>query len=183
MDAQVQLNGITPHTLVHCRRNPSSYYLLFDHLLKSITTKRVWENRLERHMASVDELCTPSDEAFALLVLENCWDNWLDTFILHEGRFKQQKRKKKNDPPPESLIRSGKKFKYTTMSANNKASHKWSPQGIKRFNELYRHVIEERQNYQSIDRRWLDANHNKAVRKAPITDADYEEPMNDLVPR
>lgn len=182
MKTRVELGKLTPEDIINCRKNPEAYYLLFDHLLESVVTKRVWQSRLERHLPSMNELCTPSDEAFALLVIENCWENWLDTFILHGGHFVQQKRKRKGEPTPEDELRSSKKFKYTTVSDNNKNFNKWTPEGVKRFNELYRRVKEDRQRYRAVDRMWLDKNHNTSVRKKGFDDDEFEEPLNDLVP-
>ena len=42
---------------------------------------------------SISQICTPLDEAFVLLALEICWDNWLDTDVLFDGKFRSQKRK------------------------------------------------------------------------------------------
>jgi hypothetical protein len=179
---RVDLGGLTPEDLINSRQNPKAYYLLFDHLLETVVSKRAWQSRLEKQLLSMNELCTTSDEAFALLVIENCWDNWLDTFVLHGGDFIQQKRKRKGEESTEDEIRSSKMFKYTTVSDNNKNYNKWTPRGVQRFNELYRHVKSKRERYRAVDRMWLDKNHNTGYRSKQIEDEDYEAALNDLVP-
>ena len=82
---------------IDCRDRRTIHKALMDKFVMIVVSKRIWKERLKKPLTNIGELCSVSDEAFALLVLENGWDNWCDTHILHGGKFKRRPRKKKNN--------------------------------------------------------------------------------------
>jgi hypothetical protein len=80
-------------------------------------------------MTLVSELSTSSDEAFAILCVENNIEAW-DYMISSETSTK----KGPNMPPP----------KYTRNRKDSGKHHGWSAEGINRFNELHEDVESKR---------------------------------------
>jgi hypothetical protein len=61
------------------RSNPKMYEIFFDTFLPCVIKKVVFDRQVS--VATNDRtLCTVSDEAFALLLLENSFDRWQDIF-------------------------------------------------------------------------------------------------------
>jgi hypothetical protein len=61
------------------RRNPRTYTIFYDYFLPCVIKKSVFDRQVA--VATNDStLCTVSDEAFALLLLENSFDRWMDIF-------------------------------------------------------------------------------------------------------
>ena len=166
--------------IFECRQNPEAYSLVFDYLLVPVVGKRVLDDRLKPQRQSINQICTPSDEAFVLLVLENCWDNWLDTYVLFDGKFRPQKRKEGND----DIIRSLKDFKFTSHKNGDSNFYQWRSEGIKRFNELHEIVVEQRREFEEVDREWLNRVYEEAKskdkRKRTSDCYDAVIPANDL---
>ena len=93
---------------LNSRKQPEVHKLFLEKFVIHIVSKRLFKNRLERRLHNINELCTVSDETFCLLVLENAWDNWVDTHLLHGGKWqreprprKDNKRQRKKDKQPE----------------------------------------------------------------------------------
>ena len=63
------------------RENNVCYYSeFFTYFVKPVVGSTDWETRLLSLKLVPEDLCTPSDEAFALLLLENNFVRWLDIF-------------------------------------------------------------------------------------------------------
>ena len=64
-------------------------------------------------------ICTVSDEAFALLLLENSWKNWVDIYQLQQGEVtpkRGQKRRKFESDVPTKYRKGG--ISYNKMVKN-----------------------------------------------------------------
>jgi hypothetical protein len=79
-----------------------------------VTGHHLWKKTSSIHLIS--EICTVSDEAFALLVLENNWGKWMSN----------------GQESP----------KYTSNAAGNKMFEGWSEDGIWCCNCLHEFVTE-----------------------------------------
>jgi hypothetical protein len=71
---------------VEGRKNKEAYTAFFDHFVPCATKKTLWDRRIAKAMSNSafkkrQSLCTASNEAFALLLLENIHDRWLDLFF------------------------------------------------------------------------------------------------------
>ena len=94
-------------------------------IIGCVVGKRMW--REKRGLKMVSEVVTESDEAFAILVIENCWD------AVHEN-LKAGRDDKKASPG-----------KYTSgVVTSNRRHDGWSMEGIKRYNELREYVADKR---------------------------------------
>jgi hypothetical protein len=132
-----------------------AYKVFFKYFVKCVTRISVWEKNLKT--ATTDgELCTVSDEAFALLLLENSWSRWIDIYrkdpealyprcgskqvtvsnvptMYTKGGIKYQKGVEGQDPDKSQATRNHKKG--------------WGRRGVERYNELFKMVEANRMLY------------------------------------
>ena len=123
-------------------RMDDSFKVLFKYFVPTIVAKNKFKARLFTQVKTDSNMCTISDEACTLLLLENNYDRWKD---VHKNKMEgsttldpavarqdeKRKRKWESDVSP----------KYTdggiVYSDNRKMSHKgWKETGIRRFNDL-----------------------------------------------
>ena len=83
-------------TLPEGRRNKQVYPIFFDRFLSSVVKKSVFEHQV-RVATNDSTLCTVSDEAFALLLLENSWDRWLDIYRRQKGKVTPKRGQKRRE--------------------------------------------------------------------------------------
>ena len=93
------------------------YFFFLDKILECVAGRRGWKKA--RTTQLVSQYCTVSDEAFALLTLENNWEKW-------------EKRQKRGPG------------KYTSSTQGNKMFEGWSEEGLKRYNQIYQVVKQDR---------------------------------------
>lgn len=65
------------------RRNKEAYTIFHDYFLPAVVQHRIWRRRVHSWIVGSD-LCTVSDEAFALLILENYEAIYKDLFALQQ---------------------------------------------------------------------------------------------------
>jgi hypothetical protein len=112
------------------RDNKDDWYnVFFDLFVINVVGAAKFRSRVVQQFVS--SFVTISDEAFALLVLENCEEKWMDMYEKKETR-------------------SDKKNKYTDGGKSCKSGRSrnlkgWSNRGLNRFNELYRLVKSDRE--------------------------------------
>jgi hypothetical protein len=123
-------------------RAHDSFEIFFKNFVPAIVAKNKFKTRLFAPMRNDIHMCTVSDEACTLLLLENNYDRWIDVYKnklagtttmdtgLTEG-IRKRKRKWESDVTP----------KYTeggiAYSTNRKMTHKgWKEEGILRYNAL-----------------------------------------------
>jgi len=140
------------------RSNFDAYCVFMRFFIKCITKKVKYAANLESARTD-DDLCTVSDEAFALLLLENSWGKWTDQYrhdpsSLLPRRGGRQKEKQQGTPVPTKYTKGGHNFGSTKNSASphptstTSSSNKgWSDEGIQRYNELFDLVQADRRNH------------------------------------
>jgi hypothetical protein len=104
-----------------------------------------------------ESLCTINDEAFALLLLENSYNQWLDLFLNNKGPVMQRRGVKQwgfQSDVPTLYTRGGIKYDKTDMTQSVKG---WSEEGIARFNALFDQVIADHARNPDFERKWLEA--------------------------
>ena len=110
------------------RENDGGAYTMFcDRLLQCVVGRRTWKTGIE-HM-EIRKVATVTDEAFALLLLENSWDRWIDFAI-------------------NGQCATVTESKYTNggIGKNSKKYMGWNQKGLTRFNELRARLKLERHN-------------------------------------
>lgn len=129
-------------------RNDSNAFVSFcDNFLPAVVGKAVWKNNVTSKLVS--EMATPSDEAFVYLLLENNWNKWEE-----EARQAIAKLNKEEgvdelleQDEEEESSQSGKSTIATEYTESNPRGGKntgWSSEGMRRYNELYTRVTEDR---------------------------------------
>ena len=81
-------------------------------------------------------LISPSDEAFAVLVVDNCMDRW-------DNEDKDGGARTVDAPKAKKTVANGK---YTATDGGQSKYGGWSPEGLKKFNEL-KNMNEEARNH------------------------------------
>jgi len=121
-------------------RSPGNdaYYKFFDEMLSQVVGRTVWKR--DTVLKPVRKIATCSDEAFAILLIENSFDAWMkqaEEKITPNGHIGI-------NPIDQGNYQSGK-TKYTANGAGTKKDKGWSEEGLIRYNELCEMVWMNRQ--------------------------------------
>jgi hypothetical protein len=116
------------------RQNEEEAYKIFcDEVLSQVVGKLEWKT--SRHSRAITQWATTSDEAFAIVLLENSWDLWVE-MSEHEHQNKGKKGHITFVKTKESL--------YTRSGAGTKKYGGWTAIGLKRFGEIANMVQADR---------------------------------------
>ena len=149
------------------RKNKTAYTVFFERFVPCSTKKTNWDRRVTKASTTVGNggnnkgksLCTISDEAFALLLLENSFDRWFDLFSNRKGTVAVVQRRGVKERGFQSDVaplytRGGIKYNRTEVKQAVKG---WSDEGMDRFNELFDHVKQDRIDNSTFEIEWLQA--------------------------
>jgi hypothetical protein len=150
------------------RKNKEAYSVFYEVFVPCITKKNVYEHRLQEHPGIVcsKHLCTPSDEALGLVMLENSYDRWMDIYRASRHNLKSDyktyregKRQSKvwlSDVAPRYTrggVVLGKKARDNLEKRDKENARKnneneivykgWTDEGVRRYNTLYDFVEED----------------------------------------
>jgi hypothetical protein len=131
------------------RRDHDQHRQVYLRFVPCITGKSAFANRLLVATKESD-LCTRSDEALTLLLLENSYDRWIDVYKKAAGEVSKRRMNKNRQWHSDVRTRytdGGIMYRSnhdTTKCSNSKG---WTNEGIECFNELCSKV--------SCDRCWL----------------------------
>jgi len=140
-------NKLTATSLQQYQRmriEPESFYEFCDVFLKLIVGISTWKYGVCHK--TVSELATPSDEAFALLLLENTWDQW-STCDLAEYKDKR----KYNEVMGEWEKCKPVYGKWTRGAGGERRYGGWTENGVNWFNELCIHVNQNRTDHRAVE--------------------------------
>ena len=113
--------------VLQLRENTNEAYVVFcEKILSQVVGKAIWKEKSDTMKMS--KVATVSDEAFALLILENSYELW-DDLAQHDG---------------EAGYKSQLKTLYTKNGAGTKKYQGWAPEGITRFRALVEEVKKDR---------------------------------------
>lgn len=135
------------------RINKDVYEVFYTRFVPAVVGPDLFRQRIQDNKAK--DPCTASDEAFALLLLENNYDRWLDIFDKNEGLPSQRRgdRTKQCDSDIEpKYTRGGIKFSIERESPKAKG---WSNEGIERFNVLFKRVKKDRRDHTKFVKRLI----------------------------
>jgi len=82
-----------------------NYSVVLRFFVKHIVGAHEWNNHLVSQVFPADKLCTISDEAFALLVIKNNYERWVDIFEKNDYQI----------PAPQRSSRERKKRAYSEI--------------------------------------------------------------------
>jgi hypothetical protein len=130
------------------------YKVFFDNFLPCVIKKSVFEHQVA--VATNDRtLCTVSDEASTLLLLENSFDCWQDIYRLRKGEVTPKRGQKRREFVLDIPTRYSKGGIVYDKTVKNNDPKGWSAEGIKRYNKLYATVKEDRKSYKAFTINWL----------------------------
>lgn len=128
------------------RSRPTSYMVFCKHFLKCVTRKTKFDSNIKT-AKTYNDVCTVSDEAFALLLLENSWDRWCDLYAKDPTSLLPKRGGRQRDDRLLSAVKTkytqgGHKYfasgdGSTTGSTSSKSGKGWSLEGMLRYNELF----------------------------------------------
>ena len=132
---------IVPDINVLCggREDEAKYREVYLRFVPCITGKSVFANRLLTATKEKD-LCTRSDEALTLLLLENSYDRWIDIYKKADGKV--SKRRLDKNRQWHSDVRTlytdgGIMYRLNSHNTTKPSKSKgWTNEGIERFNVL-----------------------------------------------
>ena len=149
------------------RKNPRAFSQLCDHILPCVVGKKHYGKK--KSVVCMSEIATETDEAWALLVLENSWEAW---------------RQQAESPTGIVELKDRKQTVWTNTSSLASRSEGWGEKGIKRFNELMRKVIKDRHEDKTTERLYLrekqeESDEVKSRKKVKrVEDIDKEDVMD-----
>ena len=165
------------------RKNPPCYCVFYTHFIKCITKKTRYEERLKAFKAgSGGDICTVSDEAFALLLLENSWDRWWDLYHKDPATLLPRRggggRHQEDGNPVVSNVMTKYTtggYKYENAGEGSRNKKGWSKEGVLRYNQLYDLV--------ETDRAANQANFMAFLRYHLATDGTNKGPKKPVPPK
>ena len=142
--------GYSLKEFLKMRKNKEAYLYFCENFLSCVVGKLEWKKNA--HCRKLSEIASPTDEAFALLVLENIWDSW--TAVAIEDYYKG---------PVITITAVGKQEckrkavigKYTSDYRRASRFGGWSDEGHTRFVELRTLVIEDRKDKEGFEEQYL----------------------------
>ena len=120
--------------------------------VKPVVGVATFNNRIKVTRRPANTLFTKTDEAFALLMLENNWDRWIDIFKLSDNRIPSVKRHRDGE---EKVSISHIRPKYTDggisysdeSASSSTKGRGWSEEGRAQFNVIVDMVNKSRRDH------------------------------------
>ena len=129
------------HEYQKLRANVEAYGHFCDRILPCVIGKMAWSKDV--YSKEISKIATPTDKAWALLLLENSWDLWHQ---MAEYELKAETL------PKEQRV----KTKWTSTAISAGKYEGWGDDGIPRYNELVKKVREDREQHKSFDAMFLE---------------------------
>jgi len=176
----VTIPALTMKEFLEGRKNTEAYSVFLERFVPCVTMKTSWDRRLATAKTDSSKtktsLCTISDEAFALLLLENSFDRWLDIFTSTKGAVMQRRGVKQRafqSDTPTLYTKGGIKYNKTDVTEAVKG---WSDTGIRRFNCLFEQVKQDRMANPDFERMWLVERRKAQAENGPAPKKQKRQP-------
>ena len=165
------------------RGSENAYATFFVRFVSVVVGKLIMRRRIQictgnRHIASI------SDEAFALLIIENNEAKWLDVHERTKGHQLDKANRKGeswSSDVPTRYTQQGLSYEEKKFRAGDRG---WSIAGIERFNELFDFVDADRKKNPSFLRNcvqsWRDASPGKKPKPAPASEKKIVKARNEF---
>jgi hypothetical protein len=156
------------------RRNVAAYSVFYSTFIPTMVGRSLMKKLVEDDSV-LEEISTISDEALALLALENGVNRWDDVFTRRKGDVRPFP---KDQEIPKEFI-STVQTKYTVSSSSDAVGEtegrekRWSKDGIIRFNQLRQMVIKDRAAHPEFIEDWLQQQRD-AMATGPSTASKTE---------
>ena len=117
--------------------------------------KLIFRRRATYLKESKQQICTVSDEAVALLILENNYNKWIDVHNNTKDQTVDKNNRKGeawNSKVPTLYTQQGQSYDQKNFRAGDRG---WSVTGIERFNVLFDLVLADRKTNKKFLKTWL----------------------------
>jgi len=146
------------------------------HFLKCVVGQR-FDEKMSKNIR-LSKIVTPSDEALALILIENNEARWLTQFDAHDNLDHDPSRMLPSKFTSTGQMKKGKGF--------TKKSYGWTPSGIQHFNNLVVRIRKDREEYgeffdQKFAEHWSKLYLNQMKRRDGINVPDMVEAEMDLL--
>ena len=159
------------------RDKEETFFVFADTFLSRVVGVAYWRKHCAK--MTIRDMATISDEAFALLLLENYWESWSTKNVEEyktEVAFDESTNQKKK--------RKATWGKYTSGAWGSKRFGGWSKDGLQRFNQLYTEVQKDREksNAVYVEERYRlrCANNTPRKRKRIVHDNEFSLKVNNF---
>lgn len=169
-DDKMPDNGLDD--FLELRSNETAMCRFCEYILPCVVGRKHWNESVSK--VKVCDLATVTDEACALLVLENIWDTWM-ALPLDEHRTRKRKAEEEGK---KRVFRHGK---YTEKSREGKKYKGWDNFGLNRMNEMIKLVKEDREKNSTWDAEYLKAMKDQAAGKRKRKKAENEPEEPDVI--
>jgi hypothetical protein len=158
------------------------YQWFCKHLLPCVVGAKIWHKKHNKEL--IGTIATCSDEAFALLTLENNYERWMAMARWHVDNADMAP----DDKAPKSF--PGSRYTNSGLSKKNGRSRRlqgWAREGYLRFNELYNQVSRDRRHRVQFENElltiWQRDNRTENLHcQVGVTETEEDIfPANDLV--
>jgi hypothetical protein len=149
------------------RRNYAAYSVFYSTFLPAVVGRSLMK-KLVADITTIEQVSTNTDEALALLGLENGVEHWDDIFTRCKGDVRPYANGQEIPEQHKSTVRT----KYTVSSNPGTNTEKegndkcWNKDGIIRFNQLRQLIIEDRAAHPEFMPNWL-AEEREAIVAVP----------------
>ena len=146
-----------------------------DSWLSCVIGKNDWKKR--RTKEKISEIATASDEAFALLVLENIWDEWIKVPIEEWENSKNKRQEDDEEDDEEEAVGVEKASQDLQEGARRKGRCRagkytkgyiaagkymgWTNEGMEKYNDLLKQVKADRAKDSEFEEKYLERNRRK----------------------
>ena len=135
---------ITLEQVLHAREDMGSFELFCETFLSNVVGRNTYNSKVGKNRIS--NFATVSDEAFAIVCLENSIDRWND---------------EAEDPNKTNKV-NWRPSRYTANPSESRKYGGWNLQGIRRFNILSnREIPEQREESKQIEKSFLKQKQSK----------------------
>lgn len=158
----VRDNSYTLEEFLLGRECEHTYHVMLNKFVPCVVGRGLYKKRLSSRPRHEARLFTASDEAFLLLVLENAWDRWVDIYETDapgrqgEGWGSSKKARRWQHLSDEKTLYTSGGIRYSETVSIRKTNG-WTPEGIDRYNELFRIVKRDREKRPGLFRSWVDS--------------------------
>ena len=152
-------DGLLPYTFEDFKDNRNNHEAMTEfceRFLPCVVGK--WKYKREKVAEKVSRIATRSDEAFALLILDNVWEMVMREDI--EG-WKRRKYESKNGRGSTTNTEGGTRRKsrmgkYTQNSEQASKYNRWTPSGLNKFNAYMEKIERIRETSKSFDDKYQE---------------------------
>jgi hypothetical protein len=138
------------------RKEYASYAVFYRTFIRTVVGKSRYKKMIDDMNVS-EEIATVSDEALALLAMENGIERWNDEYTLSGGQTQPIRKGQTKPEEWKSTVPTKYTVARTSGNSGQQDGHdkRWSQNGIARFNKLRQSIIKDREKHSGFITKFL----------------------------